>query len=163
MGISSAKFGLLFAVMSFVNAITAPVGGFLMDKFGLLIGLYLAVASIFVGQLLLGLAAYLGSYNLMFFGRFVFGLGFEPINSVKNIVVAQWFIGAELSLASNLNLSTSRMFVFVNGYLTPLITERHNYTSAFVFGLVFALISLLAAIPVSKLHRKLKDESLSQE
>jgi len=87
----------------------------------------------------------------MFLGRFVFGLGFEPINSAKNIIVASWFIGGELSLASNLNLSTSRMFVFFNGYATPLITEQHNYTGAFVFGLLFAAISFLATIPVSKL------------
>jgi MFS family permease len=88
LNVSSAKFGMLFAIMSFVNAFMAPIGGFLMDKFGLFTGLYLASSSIFVGQFLLCIAAYLGSYNLMFFGRLVFGLGFEPINSVKNIIVA---------------------------------------------------------------------------
>lgn len=88
LNVSSAKFGMLFAIMSFVNAIMAPVGGFIMDKFGLISGMGLAATSIFIGQLLLCFAAHLGSYKLMFFGRLVFGLGFEPINSVKNIVVA---------------------------------------------------------------------------
>ncbi len=74
--------------MSIVNGLIAPIGGFIMDKFGLFFGMYLAAAAIFIGQLLICIAAYLGSYKVMFLGRFVFGFGYEPINSVKNILVA---------------------------------------------------------------------------
>ena len=62
MNVTSEKFGMLFAVMSLVNALMAPVGGFLMDKFGLLIGMYLAAGSIFTGQFIICLAAYTESY-----------------------------------------------------------------------------------------------------
>ncbi len=55
----------------------------------------------------------------MVVGRFIFGFGYEPINTVKNIIIAKWFIGGELSFSSNLNLAISRMFVFSNGYATP--------------------------------------------
>jgi hypothetical protein len=54
-------------------------------------------------------------------GRFIFGLGYEPLNTVKNIIIAKWFIGRELSFASNLNLSVARVFVFLNGYFTPFV------------------------------------------
>jgi hypothetical protein len=97
----------------------------------------------------------------MFFGRFVFGLGLEPVNSVKNIMIAQWFIGKELSFASNLNLAVCRMFVFLNGYSTPLIAEDENYTDAFLLGLCFALISLLSTVPITILQRKLNNEKLA--
>jgi len=59
----------------------------------------------------------------MVVGRFIFGFGYEPINTVKNIIITKWFIGGELSFSSNLNLAISRMFVFSNGYSTPLIAQ----------------------------------------
>ena len=99
----------------------------------------------------------------MLAGRFVFGLGFEPINSVKNIMVAMWFIGGELSFASNLNLAVSRLFVFLNGYLTPLIAEDTNFTDAFLLGLVFALASLMSTFPITILQKKLSDEKLANQ
>lgn len=99
----------------------------------------------------------------MFAGRFIFGLGFEPINSLKYILVAQWFIGSELSLASNLNLAVCRLFVFFNGYSTPLIAEDENYTDAFLFGLLFALFSLASTVPITILQRKLNGEKLALE
>lgn len=145
--------------MYFMSAIMAPIGGFFMDKFGLFTGMYLAVASLFLGQLFICLAVYMNSFTLMLTGRLIFGLGLEPLNSHKNIVVTKWFIGGELSLAHNLNLAVSRMFVFFNGYATPYLTESYGYRQAFVFGLVFITVSFLSTIPVANLHRRLNDEN----
>lgn len=135
--------------MALVSAIAAPVAGFIMDKFGLFVGMYMATSAAFLGQLLICIAAYTGSYNCMLVGRFTFGFGYEPINTVKNIIIAKWFIGGELSFSSNLNLAISRMFVFANGYSTPLIAEQYNYTAAFIFGLGFTIVSLLSTIPIT--------------
>lgn len=53
------------------------------------------------------------------------------------------------------------MFVFLNGYTTPLIVEEKSYTAAFVFGLGFAFISLISTIPITILQRKLSNEKLA--
>jgi len=121
--ITSEQFGWLLSMMAVVSVFAAPTAGFIMDKFGLITGVYLSASLILLGQISMTLAAYISSYPAMMCGRFIFGLGFEPINSVKGIITAKWFCGGELSLAANLNLSIARIFVFLSGYITPLVVE----------------------------------------
>ncbi len=84
----------------------------------------------------------------MMCGRFIFGLGFEPINSVKGIITAKWFCGGELSLAVNLNLSIARIFVFLSSFMTPLVVEKFGYTQAFMVGCIFASVFWMSAFVI---------------
>jgi len=113
--------------MSLVSVLSAPVAGFLMDQFGIILALYLACGLVSLGQLIITIGAFTNSFQLMVVGRVVFGLGFEPTNSGKNIIVAKWFGGGELSLASNITLATSRTAVFLNGYFTPWFAYMYGY------------------------------------
>ena len=46
----------------------------------------------------------------------------------KDIIMAAWFFGAELSLANNLNLAISREVTFATSIVTPGITAAHGIT-----------------------------------
>ena len=87
----------------------------------------------------------------MLLGRFVFGLGFEPMNAVKGIITAKWFCGGELSFAANMNLSVARTFVFLSGFMTPWIVEEFGYSEAFMAGCVVATVSWLTAFIIAPL------------
>ena len=47
--ISSEQFGWLFSLMSAVSVFAAPTAGLIMDKFGLIIGVYLSASLILLG------------------------------------------------------------------------------------------------------------------
>ena len=64
----------------------------------------------------------------------------------KQVILAKWFFGRELSFASNLNLAISRDFVFVNGMLTPTLVEQFGITNALLTGLVLCFVSIFASL-----------------
>ena len=78
--------------------------------------------------------------------KLTFGLGFEPMNMAKNIILAGWFFGSELSFANNISLAFSREVSFLNGIITPRITDLVGITEAFYFGAFLCLISALSAL-----------------
>ena len=49
------------------------------------------------------------SYEVMLAGRFVLGIGAEPLIVAATTVLAKWFSGKELGFAFGLNLSVSRL------------------------------------------------------
>lgn len=149
--------------MSLVSIVAAPTGGLIMDKMGLIIGIYVAITMALFGQVLMTLAAAASSYELMLIGRFTYGMGFEPINTVKNIITAKWFLGGELSFANNVNLACARVFVFANGYSMPWVTLNYGYTQAFLLGSGIMLISWFSSILIVNLQRKFKAYELNSE
>jgi Mg/Co/Ni transporter MgtE len=77
----------------------------------------------------------------MVLSKLVFGMGFEPMNMAKNIILSSWFFGGELSFANNVSLALSRWVSFLNGIITPRITNEFGITEAFIFGAFLCLIS----------------------
>ena len=66
--------------------------------------------------------------GLLIISKLLFGIGFQPMILSKDIIMAAWFFGAELSLANNLNLAISREVTFLTSILTPGITAVHGIT-----------------------------------
>jgi hypothetical protein len=64
----------------------------------------------------------------MVFSKLIFGFGFEPMNMAKNIILAGWFFGNELSFANNISLAFCREISFLNGIITPRITKDYGIT-----------------------------------
>lgn len=85
-------------------------------------GLYFGVTCILLSTVLATASIHFVSYRLMFLSRMIYGLGAEPINVGKKIILASWFLSAELSLANNLNLAFSREITFLSSIVTPEIT-----------------------------------------
>jgi hypothetical protein len=50
------------------------------------------------------------------------------MNMAKNIILAGWFFGNELSFANNISLAFCREISFLNGIITPRITNEYGIT-----------------------------------
>ena len=155
MGITTTQFSWLNSFASMLAIFVAPVCGSLMDKVGVEVGLQTGVALILVSQLLASFSISCGNYWLMVLSKLVFGLGFEPMNMAKNIILAGWFFGGELSFANNVSLALSRWVSFMNGVVTPRITTEFGITEAFIFGSFLCLISAFSAQILKVIQRHL--------
>lgn len=104
--ISDAQYGFLSGVYSLAAVLVLLVGGALIDRIGpkralLLFGVITAVAGV--------VSAVAPSYSVMLSGRFLLGLGCEPLCVAVSTALARWFKGRELSFAFGLNLTVARL------------------------------------------------------
>ena len=122
-----------------------------MDNYSTSVGIYFGVFAVLLSQIIASLAIDLKSYPLMVASKFMFGFGSEPLNVAKKIILAAWFLGAELSVAHNFTLAMSREVTFLTSILTPWITAVNGITYAFYFGTFVCLLSAFAAVFVVRL------------
>ncbi|HRI55019.1 MAG TPA: MFS transporter [Pseudomonadota bacterium] len=105
-GISDAQYGFLSGIYSIAAVIVLLLGGAIIDRIGskrsvLYFGGIAAAAG-----LLIALAP---NYPLLLAGRFLLGIGAEPLSVAVTTALARWFKGRELALALGLNLTISRL------------------------------------------------------
>lgn len=100
------QLGLLYTVYSIAAIIVLLIGGFIIDKFG-------TKKSILVFALICLVAAAVtaisSEFYIMLTGRFVLGIGAEPLIVAVTTALAKWFKGKTLSLAFGLNLTIARL------------------------------------------------------
>ena len=100
------QLGLLYTVYSIAAIIVLLVGGVIIDKFG-------TKKSILVFALICMLSAVIPAisreFYIMAIGRFVLGIGAEPLIVAVTTALAKWFKGKTLSLAFGLNLTIARL------------------------------------------------------
>ncbi|XP_071084456.1 lysosomal dipeptide transporter MFSD1-like isoform X1 [Haliotis cracherodii] len=113
--ISESQFMSFYSWYSWPNVVLCFFGGFLIDK---LLGVRLGsiVFSLFVttGQIIFASGALINNIYLMYFGRFVFGIGGESLAVAQNTYAVKWFKGRELNMVFGLQLSFSRVGSTVN-------------------------------------------------
>ena len=76
LGFSDSNIGLLNAIYSFPNIIMVLVGGFIIDRFGTRISVFIFTVLIMIGALV---TAIQGELLTMAIGRLIFGLGAESM------------------------------------------------------------------------------------
>ena len=100
------QLGLLYTVYSIAAIVVLLIGGFIIDKFG-------TKKSILVFALICLVAAAItaisSEFYIMLAGRFVLGIGAEPLIVAVTTALAKWFKGKTLSLAFGLNLTIARL------------------------------------------------------
>ena len=106
LGFSYRQIGLLSTGYNVAALLVLLAGGYIIDRFG-------TKKAITVFALICLFAAWLTAasprYETILAGRFLLGLGAEPLIVASTTVLAKWFKGKELSLAFGLNLSVSRL------------------------------------------------------
>ncbi|MFB0566115.1 MAG: MFS transporter [Candidatus Aminicenantaceae bacterium] len=106
MGVTRAQYGLLFTYYSIPNLIMVLLGGILLDKIGIRKAGSLFVALCAVGVLMTAAGS---SFQVMLWGRLVYGLGAESLIITMDKIISKWFRGKELSLAFGLNITIARL------------------------------------------------------
>lgn len=104
--VNDEQLGLLYTVYSIAAIIVLLIGGYIIDRFGtkksiLLFGIICFVAA--------GVTALSPQLWTILLGRFLLGIGAEPLIVAVTTSLAKWFKGKELSFAFGLNLTVARL------------------------------------------------------
>jgi len=151
-GFSQAQIGMLNAIYGLPNIPLSLVGGVLIDRIGAARASLLAAAFCFVGTVLTAVGQ---PYELMVFGRLLFGIGEETLFISLLAGVAQWFAGGGSALAMALFFSMARV-----GSYSADISPRWaagiyagGWRPPFELAAVLTGVSLIAAIVYLRIDR----------
>jgi MFS family permease len=106
-GFTQARLGALDSAYNVAALLVLIAGGVVIDRVGTKRAMIAFAAVAAAGGLLIAFSP--GGYWGMAAGRFVLGLGSEPLIVAATTVLGRWFKGKELSFAMALNLSLSRL------------------------------------------------------
>ena len=143
-GFSYAQIGVLSTAYNVAALLVLLAGGYIIDRFG-------TKKAITVFALICLGAAFLTvispRYEVILAGRFMLGIGAEPLIVAATTVLAKWFKGKELSFAFGINLSISRLGSasadWSTSFASPLYT---NWQDPLWLATAVAGISVTAAL-----------------
>jgi MFS family permease len=105
-GFTYAQIGKLSTAYNIAALLMLLVGGYVVDRFGARRAIVVFAAVCVVAA---AVSASATGFNSLLGGRFLLGMGAEPLIVAVTAVLAKWFKGKELSFAFGLNLSISRL------------------------------------------------------
>ena len=152
LGFSQVQIGLLDSSYNVAALLVLLAGGVIVDRAGVRRALVLFGLLTALGGLAIALAPRWWGFGGMAAGRFLLGIGSEPLIVAATTALGRWFRGKELSFAMALNLSVARLgSVAANnasgwaaglftGWRGPLLLAAGIGASAVVAGLLYAAL-----------------------
>jgi MFS family permease len=106
LGFDDKMYGMLYSAYSVAAILVLFGGGIFVDRYGtrlsiLIFGIVCSIAGF--------VTAYSHSPSTMIFGRFILGLGAEPLIVAVTVAIAKWFKGNLLGFALGINLLIARL------------------------------------------------------
>ena len=150
LGFTQAQIGLLDSAYNVAALIVLLIGGVIIDRVGTKRALVAFGIVAAAGGLLIALSP--GGYRGMVAGRFVLGMGSEPLIVAITTALAKWFKGKELSFALALNLTLGRLgsvaadnspnwaSAVFTGWQPPLLLAAGIGVVAVVAGAIYFLL-----------------------
>jgi MFS family permease len=150
LGFTQAQIGLLDSVYNIAALIVLLIGGIIIDRVGTKRALVAFGIVAAAGGLLIALSP--GGYRGMAAGRFVLGMGSEPMICAITTALVRWFKGKELSFAIALNLTFGRLGSVAadnsptwaapafTGWQPPLVLAAAIGTGAVAAGAIYFLL-----------------------
>ncbi|TYT27081.1 major facilitator superfamily domain-containing protein 1 [Luteimonas viscosa] len=105
-GFSYDQISMIFSAYSVAAVLVLLVGGYVIDRWGTKRAITLFAVICLAAAALMASTA---RFETMLAGRFLLGLGAEPLIVAATAVLAKWFKGKELSFAFGINLSIARL------------------------------------------------------
>lgn len=153
-GFSYQQIGTLSSAYNIAAILVLLIGGYVIDRFGARVAITV-FALVCLGAA--ALTAFSPSFEVMLAGRFLLGLGAEPMIVAATTVLAKWFKGKELSFAFGVNLSISRLGSasadWSTGFAEPLYA---NWQDPLWLATGVAAVSVTAAVLYWILDRRLE-------
>ena len=126
-GLDYARIGQLSTAYNVAALLVLLAGGYVIDRFGARRAI---VAFALVCVVAAAVTASAQGFTSLLAGRFLLGLGAEPLIVAVTAVLAKWFKGKELSFAFGLNLSISRLGSastdWSTSFASPLYSNWHD-------------------------------------
>ncbi|XP_063399244.1 major facilitator superfamily domain-containing protein 1-like isoform X2 [Mytilus trossulus] len=166
LGMSNDDYNLLYAIYAWTNAVVVIGAGFLIDKLGNRIGLFLfsflcvlGSATFAAGVFFKGTSAML---PVMLIGRLLFGSGNGSLTIVQNRITAYWFRNKELAMAFGITLAFSRLGSVLNFFMTQIFEDAYGLTWTLWAGAILCGLGFISSFIVSFMDiygvRQLGDE-----
>ncbi|CAN0383710.1 unnamed protein product [Lampetra planeri] len=157
LGMSPQQYNLLYAIYAWTNAVVVIAAGFLIDKLGNRVGVFLFSLLCVLGSATFALGSHFGGTGymlpIMLCGRLIFGSGNGSLTIVQNRITAFWFKGKELALAFGLTLAFSRLGSVLNFFLTQRAEAQFGLQWTLWGGALLCALGFVAAVVVSVLDR----------
>ena len=106
LGFSNEQIGTLYSVYSVAAVLVLLAGGFVIDRYGTKRSIFFFAVLCLIAAIVTALSA---DIRVMLAGRFLLGIGSEPLIVAVTTALAKWFKGKELSFAFGLNLTIARL------------------------------------------------------
>jgi MFS family permease len=106
LGFTDQQLGLLYSVYSVAAVLVLLVGGYIIDRWGTKKSVTLFAVICLVAAFVTAVSSHFG---VMLAGRFLLGVGAEPLIVAVTTALAKWFKGKELSFAFGINLMIARL------------------------------------------------------
>lgn len=144
LGFSYQQIGYLSSAYNLAALLVLLAGGVIIDRFGTKKAItFFAIVCMAAAAL----TALTPRYETILAGRFLLGLGAEPLIVAATTVLAKWFKGKELSFAFGINLSISRLGSasadWSTGFAAPLYS---NWQDPLWLATGVAAVSVTAAL-----------------
>lgn len=137
------------SLYSWPNVFLCFISGYLVDKIlGNRLAAVIFLSVITIGQLIFGLGAYFNQTIVMYFGRFIFGLGGESIHVVQKTFASKWFNENELNLVFGLLSSSALLGSSINQIsMTPIYEFVSQFESGYkCLGITIIIASLVCVL-----------------
>mmetsp|Transcript_30664 Transcript_30664/g.66266 ORF Transcript_30664/g.66266 Transcript_30664/m.66266 type:complete len:585 (+) Transcript_30664:268-2022(+) len=141
-------FNLLYTVYSVPNVILPLFGGTFVDRYGAPLCLTLFALTTFLGATVLSIGVANQSWEVMYLGRFVFGLGMESLCVAQSTILSDWFDGREVALAMGIRRGISVLGKVWNNIMSPIVANdgrRGGIEASFLIGAVLTCSNVVAA------------------
>jgi MFS family permease len=106
LGFTDEQLGLLYSVYSIAAVLVLLGGGYIIDRWGTKKSITLFALICLVAA---ATTAASSQFGVMLAGRFLLGVGAEPLIVAVTTALAKWFKGKELSFAFGINLMIARL------------------------------------------------------
>ena len=106
LGFNDEQIGLLYSTYSWAAVLVLLAGGVVIDRFGTARSILVFWAICTVAGVMTAISP---DFRVMAAGRFLLGIGAEPLIVAVTTAIAKWFKGKELSFAFGLNLTIARL------------------------------------------------------
>ncbi len=120
--------GSFYSAYAIAAILSVFIGGVLVDRLGVRLSSIMFSTIVFIG---VGLVAFSNNTSVIWMGRFVLGIGAEPLYVSMNVMIARWFKGKELAFAFSLSLVFMRLgtiFSFNSGEAIAQYFGRYQAT-----------------------------------
>jgi MFS family permease len=150
------RFNLLYILYSIPNILIPLFGGYLTDQWGKRLMIVIFSILILFGQFIVAIGCSLKDFNMILFGRFVFGLGGESLMVSLLTLLTSWFEGKELAFSLGLMFSFARLGSASNAWVSPSIAYDKGVAIVFWFGALLCFFSFVCTLFVVVLDQLFK-------
>jgi len=166
LGLSEEVISTFYSAYAIAAILSVFAGGILVDRLGVRLSSLLFSTIILIG---VAMVAFFQETRIIWAGRFILGIGAEPLYVAMNVMIARWFKGKELAFAFALSLVFMRLgtiFSFNSG--ETIANYFGRYQATLIAALILCAFSLLMNMIFNLLDKRgekilnLKSESADE-